>query len=353
MALAMSDLGDIMDFVVSKGNGVKGLSETGLETVPKQYVQPMEERLDMNNVVNQDSIPVIDMSKYLEDPKVAESICLAAEKWSFFQVINHGVPIESLDKVEEATRQFFRLPAEAKLKYTEENSPTCNVRYGTSFIPQAETCLEWKDYLSLLYVSKEEASSFWPRECRKQAVEFMKLTEPVIKQLIEALMKGLKVKEIDERKESLLMGSKRINLNYYPMCPNPELTASLGRHSDVSTLTVLLQDDIGGLCVRLPDEENSWAHVPPIRGSLVINIGDALQIISNGHYKSVEHLVIANEKRSRVSVPIFVYPGASNVIGSFAEVLKNGEKAVYKQVWYKEYLKHFLEKAHDGKKTIE
>ncbi|KAF6166850.1 hypothetical protein GIB67_026629 [Kingdonia uniflora] len=99
----------------------------GLETVPKQYVQPLEERLDMNNVVNQDSIRVIDMLKYLENSKVAESICLA--------VINHGVSIPFLDKVEETTRQFFRLPAEAKMKYTKENSPICNVRYGTSFIP--------------------------------------------------------------------------------------------------------------------------------------------------------------------------------------------------------------------------
>ncbi|KAF6161276.1 hypothetical protein GIB67_009163 [Kingdonia uniflora] len=135
MVPAMSELWDIMDFVVRKGNIVKDLSETGLETVPKQYVQPIEERLDMNNVVNQDLIPVIDMSKYLEDPKVAESICLVAKKWGFFQVINHGVPIEFLGKVEETIRQLFRLPAEAKMKYTKENSPTCNVRYGTSFIP--------------------------------------------------------------------------------------------------------------------------------------------------------------------------------------------------------------------------
>ncbi|KAF6138956.1 hypothetical protein GIB67_033347 [Kingdonia uniflora] len=87
MAPTMSELWDIMDFVVRKGNGVKGLSETGLETVPKQYVQLMEESGEVG-----------------------------------FQVINHGVPIEFLDKVEEATRQLFRLPAEAKMKYTKSIS---------------------------------------------------------------------------------------------------------------------------------------------------------------------------------------------------------------------------------------
>ncbi|KAF6138958.1 hypothetical protein GIB67_033348 [Kingdonia uniflora] len=65
-----------------------------------------------------------------------------------------------------------------------------------------------------------------------------------------------------------------------------------------------------------------------------------------------EHRVIANEKRSRVSVPIFANPGASDMIDPFAEVLKNGEKALYKQVCYKEYVKHFFKKAMMGRKLL-
>lgn len=122
---------------------------------------------------------------------------------------------------------------------------------------------------------------------RDQAIEFMKRSEFVIKRMLKVLMKRLNVK-MDETKESLLMGSKRINLNYYPICPNPELTLGVGRHSDVSTLTFLLQDNIGGLYVR-KFETDSWIHVPPVSGSLVINIGDALQIMSNGRCKSIEH----------------------------------------------------------------
>jgi isopenicillin N synthase-like dioxygenase len=75
-------------------------------------------------------------------------------------------------------------------------------------------------------------------------LKYMKSYEAVIKRLLEALMKRLNVKEIDEMKESVLKGSKRINLNYYPTCPNPELTVGVGHHFDVSTLTILLQDDI-------------------------------------------------------------------------------------------------------------
>lgn len=180
----------------------------------------------------------------------------------------------------------------------------------------------------------------------------MKSSEVLIKQLLQVLMKGLNVTEIDEAKETLLMGSLRTNLNYYPVCPNPELTIGVGRHSDVSTLTILLQDDIGGLYVR-GNKGNSWIHVPPVNGSLVINIGDALQIISNGKYRSVEHCVIANGRNNRISVPIFVNPRPQEVISPLPEVLASGEKPIYKQILYSDYVKHFFRKAHDGKKTVD
>lgn len=185
---------------------------------------------------------------------------------------------------------------------------------------------------------------------RDQALDYMEKSKPLVRRLLEALMKGINVKEIDQNKESLLMGSKRINMNYYPICPNPELTVGVGRHSDVSTLTILLQDDIGGLYVR---GQGSWIHVPPISGSLVINVGDALQILSNGRYKSAEHHVIANGSRNRISVPLFVNPSPQDVIGPLQEVLESGEKPLYKQVLYSEYTKNFYRKSHDGKKTLD
>ncbi|PIA41631.1 hypothetical protein AQUCO_02200216v1 [Aquilegia coerulea] len=352
MAPSVSDDSrNVTDFVVKKGNGIKGLAETGLQNVPKQYIQPLEERMDMQNIVTHEFIPIIDMSKG-DDLKVGKAICDAAEKWGFFQVINHGVPIEVLENVKEATNRFFGLPAEEKMKYTPKNSGTLNVRYGTSFVPKAESSLEWKDYLSLFYTSEEEASAFWPKECNEQALEYMKASEVTIGRILDALMKGLNVTDIDAKKSSMLMGSKRINFNYYPKCPNPELTVGVGRHSDISTITVLLQDDIGGLYVRGIDGKG-WIHVPPVTDSLVINVGDALQIMSNGRYKSIEHRVVANGSKNRISVPIFVNPKPKDMIGPLPEVLEKGEKPIYRTVLYNEYAKHFFNKAHDGKKTID
>jgi len=163
MTAAMS-ASDMSEFVMAKGNGVKGLSEMGLKSVPREYIQPLEERA--MKVVVGESIPIIDMSKGDDDGEVQDAICDAAEKWGFFQVINHGVPLHVLENVKDATHRFYEMGPEEKVKFTKENSVSKNVRYGSSFSPEAEKALEWKDYLSLFYVSEDEAHSTWPPACR-------------------------------------------------------------------------------------------------------------------------------------------------------------------------------------------
>ncbi|KDO49904.1 hypothetical protein CISIN_1g0442571mg, partial [Citrus sinensis] len=155
---------DIVDFVIHKGHGVKGLSEKGLKSLPKQFHQPLEERFSEKRILDQ-------------SPEVAKFICDAAENWGFFQIVNHGVALEVLERVKEATHRFFALPAEEKRKYSKENSPTKNVRYGSSFAPHVERALEWKDFLSLFYVSEEETSAFWPLVCKDEMLEYMRSSE--------------------------------------------------------------------------------------------------------------------------------------------------------------------------------
>ncbi|KAK2370362.1 2-oxoglutarate (2OG) and Fe(II)-dependent oxygenase superfamily protein [Trifolium repens] len=142
-------------------------------------------------------------------------------------------------------------------------------------------------------------------------------------------MKGLNVREIDETTKSLLMGSRRVNLNYYPSRPDPDLTVGVGRHSDISTLTVLLQNQTGGRYVRAPDG-HGWIHMLTISGALVINIGDALQIMSNGRYKSIEHRVASNGSKNRISVPIFTNPKPSDIIGPCLKCLLVGRRPFIK-----------------------
>ncbi|ERM96174.1 hypothetical protein AMTR_s00001p00073530 [Amborella trichopoda] len=66
-----------------------------------------------------------------------------------------------------------------------------------------------------------------------------------------------------------------VNLNYYPACPNPELTVGVGPHSDLGIITLLVQDDVGGLQAKIEDE---WVEIAPTPGALVVNIGATLEV---------------------------------------------------------------------------
>ena len=188
---------------------------------------------------------------------------------------------------------------------------------------------------------------------RKEVLEYIKSCEVLTKKLLKILLKRLNVKEIEETKHSMLMGTKRVNLNYYPKCPQPELAIGIGRHSDSSTITILPQGVIGGLWVR-KSESDPWIHVAPINGALVINVGDALEIMSNGRYKSIEHFVTVSKNHNRISMPFFAGPTPCAIIGPFEEVLEStGEEPLYKECLYSEYATHFYSKAHRGKDKIQ
>ncbi|KAK6786168.1 hypothetical protein RDI58_014693 [Solanum bulbocastanum] len=215
------------------------------------------------------------------------SIQQAATKWDYFQIINHGIPIEVLEDLKEAAHDFFEFPAEEKV---------------------------------VLY----------------QVLEYQKWAKPLAKKLLEVLLKSLNVNDIDESLDPLLMGTMNVNMNYYPPCPNPNITIGARRPCDGSYITLLFQDDTGGLYVRGTKGYN-WIHVIPIKGALAVNIGDLLQIISNDRYKSIEHCVAVDSSRARISVPLFVNASLDSVIGPFPQMLKDVEKPVYKHVLHSDY----------------
>ncbi|XP_050221263.1 scopoletin 8-hydroxylase-like [Mercurialis annua] len=351
--------GSLFDFVVRDGNGVKGMVDSGLSKVPRQYVQPQRERIDKQNATLNNN-PPIDLSK-LDGPDhelVVNEIARAAETLGFFQVVNHGVPVELLESLKDAAHSFFGQPPENKAMYRKGVSPSPLVKYGTSFVPEKEKALEWKDYISMVYTNDIEALQVWPKECKDVALEYIRTSIKMVRKLLEALMEKLEVK-IDDAKIDALIGMKMVNMNYYPKCPNPELTVGVGRHSDFGTLTVLLQDGIGGLYVKV--EENTvdgeklgdWVEIPPIPGALVINVGDTLQILSNGKYKSAEHRVRTTSTRSRVSVPIFTVPKGTEKIGPLAQVVAKDGVARYKELVFEDYMNNFFSNAHDGKKSLD
>ncbi|CAN6579537.1 unnamed protein product [Malus baccata var. baccata] len=103
-----------------------------------------------------------------------------------------------------------------------------------------------------------------------------------------------------------------IRVNRYPPCPLPEKCLGLGSHSDPHTLTILLQDDVGGLQVLTSD--NKWIGIRPVQNSFIINIGDTLEAWTNGKLRSVVHRAVLNKEKNRLSAAYFMSPRNSALI---------------------------------------
>jgi len=93
--------------------------------------------------------------------------------------------------------------------------------------------------------------------------------------------------------------------NYPPDLLNSEQRWGVGEHTDYGLLTILKQDNSGGLQVK---SKSGWIDAPPIPGSFVCNIGDMLELMTGGLYKSTPHRVKNISNRNRLSFPFFFDP---------------------------------------------
>ncbi|KAE8683718.1 putative molybdopterin cofactor sulfurase [Hibiscus syriacus] len=100
------------------------------------------------------------------------------------------------------------------------------------------------------------------------------------------------------------------------------------------------------------EKKGEWVEIPPVPGALVINVGDMLQIWSNGRYKSAEYRVRTTSTKSRVSIPIFVSPQGTQKIAPLPQVVEKDGVARYRELVFSDYMNCFFGNAHDGKKSL-
>ncbi|XP_047158328.1 probable 2-oxoglutarate-dependent dioxygenase SLC1 [Vigna umbellata] len=294
--------------------GVKHLVENGLHSVPKKYILPPSDRPGTNsedsNVAKQNiELPIIDYSELIgpRRQQVLQSLANACEGYGFFQLINHGISDDVISSMRDVSGKFFDLPLEEREKYmtTDMSAP---VRCGTSFSQTKDSVLCWRDFLKLLCHPLPDFLPHWPAsplDFRKEVATYAEKTRHLFLMLMEAIQESLGIIEGKETegKDNILReledGSQMMVINFYPPCPQPDLTFGMPPHSDYGFLTLLLQDKVEGLQVHFKDQ---WLTVQPINNAFVVNVGDHLEIYSNGKYKSVLHRVMANSKKNRTSV---------------------------------------------------
>lgn len=128
--------------------------------MPESYIRPESDRPRLAEVTTDNNIPLIDLASP-DKQLVVDQIGQACRTYGFFQVINHGISNDLLEKVMAVGLQFFRLPAEEKVKlYSDE--PSKKIRLSTSFNVKKETVHNWRDYLRLHCHPLEEFLPEWP-----------------------------------------------------------------------------------------------------------------------------------------------------------------------------------------------
>ncbi|CAL9154834.1 unnamed protein product, partial [Musa hybrid cultivar] len=320
-------------------------------TLPENYVRPESQRPRLTQVITDASIPIIDLGSP-DKAQIISRIGQACQSYGFFQVVNHGIDTELMVKMMTTGLEFFRLPSEEKAKLYSDD-PSKKIRLSTSFNVKKELVHNWRDYLRLHCYPLEEYVPGWPSNPSsfKEVVStYCQQVRGLGFRLLGAISLSLGLEE-DFIERALGEQEQHMAINYYPKCPEPELTYGLPAHTDPNALTVLLQDsDVAGLQVL---RDGKWMAVDPKPSALVINIGDQLQALSNGRYNSVWHRAVVNSNKERMSVASFLCPCNNVIISPPEELVSEGSPATYRRYTYDEYYKKFWSRNLDGEHCLE
>ncbi|ONK64852.1 uncharacterized protein A4U43_C07F30650 [Asparagus officinalis] len=305
------------------------------------------------NISDVESIPIIDLSPLFTAPITAGDNTLpirtlvaeieaACREVGFFQVINHGVPIELLERVQSAAREFFALPTEEKrrVRRNEENF------LGYYDMENTKNVRDWKEVFDFCVndvmtvpasgeIGETRIQEIWnrwpeyPENMRDACMNYSKAIEDLSFKLLElvAMTLNLPAKRLNGYfKDSI----SRIRLNHYPPCPSPDLALGVGPHKDQGAFTVLAQDNVSGLDVKRKSD-GQWVRVKPVPDSYIINIGDLIQVWSNDKYESTEHRVSLNSDKERFSIPFFFYPAHYTIMKPIGELVTEDNPAKYNE----------------------
>ncbi|CAN1143624.1 Hyoscyamine 6-dioxygenase [Linum perenne] len=240
-----------------------------------------------------------------------------------------------MKEVMEVSAEFFELPTEEKSKFCggdEVDVSRMSCKLSTSLDYENEEVHFWRDVLRLLC---------HPIETHAQEVvgEYARKVRELSLWVLEMLSEGLGL-ELGYFGEGLAQ-VQMMSVNNYPPCPNPRLTLGVPKHSGkVNGLQVLLKD-------------GKWVGVQPLPNALVVNIGNVLQVISNGRLKSAVHRVVTNRELARTTVVCFTNPTIDCLIEPAKALIDETHPQLYRASIYKDIRDATVADAHTGKEPLD
>ncbi len=314
-----------------------------------------------------DEIPVIDVSALQADSPsqiaaVATALRQAAQCPGFFYVRNHGVPRPLIDAVFKVSMEFFGLPLEEKQKVTINELHRGFISVGgAKMYDKARVDLK-ESYLWGLELPPDDpdvragkplmGANNWPDfspEFRRVLGAYHAAAMECGRRLLGALAVSLDLPR-DFFAERFAKPLARGSLIYYPPQPTEmgEDQFGVAPHSDYGGITLLYQDDTGGLQVR--GRSGEWLTAHPIADTFVVNIGDLMARWTNDRFASTPHRVVNSSGRSRYSVALFFDPSFDAIIDP-ADLLVDKAAARYQPIACGEYILSRFNKAFSYRAT--
>ena len=285
----------------------------------------------MNPTTHQDlqqltDVPVIDIASLINNRENKKEVALALQKaateYGFFYITNHGISQQLQQNLEDLSREFFKLDLAEKMKINME----LGGKAWRGFFPVKGELTSGKPDLkegvyfgTELSESDERVKAGWPMHGANLFPENMPNFKETVNTYIEKLtelghhlMRGLSLSlDLSENYFNEHFTNNPLTLFrifHYPSAEKKPDDANLwgvGEHTDYGVLTILKQDSVGGLQIRT---QSNWIEAPFIPNTFVCNIGDMLERMTGGYYRSTPHRVKNRTTKSRLSFPFFFDP---------------------------------------------
>lgn len=281
--------------------------------------------------VDQASIPVIDLSAIeTADGKadIARQLFDAATTNGFFYLSGHGIDPALQDAAFAASRRFFSLRADDKATITVDQNQRGWMAAGMTNLEGAKTHDQKEVFFWGFDVAQDDPDVMaglplvvpnqWPYDAapflKPQVMGYYNQVLELGRNVLSALAMGLGQDE-DFFQKAYEKPLGRGQLVYYPEMSDEDFNAErfgAAAHTDFGVLTILMQDQLGGLQIKAKD--GSWIEAPPIPNCFVCNIGDLLEMWTGGKLKSTLHRVINRAQEPRFSIPVFCDPASNTPI---------------------------------------
>ncbi|WP_141735666.1 isopenicillin N synthase family dioxygenase [Oligoflexus tunisiensis] len=265
------------------------------------------------------SIPIVDLSQ--DKQKVAAAVRKACCESGFFYVINHGVDEALQTRLEQLSHRFFQQDEATKMQI---RMALGGKAWRGYFPVGGELTSGQPDMKEGLYLGTElprdhpkvkagvplHGPNLFPAlpGFKETILEYIEAVTQLGHRLMQVMGLSLGLAEDYFQQHYTRDPLILFRIFHYPPDPNPQNSASwgVGEHTDYGLLTILKQDDCGGLQVK---SRSRWVEAPPVPGSFVCNIGDMLDRMTRGLYRSTPHRVKNLSGRNRYSYPLFFDPG--------------------------------------------